>query len=54
MSKTIQFIIVLALFAGAIIFMTLNGKPHAYHFLSLVCAIACGWYAKKTNFGKLK
>lgn len=52
--KVIQFLIVIVLLAGAIIFMTLNGKPHAYLLLSLVCAFACGWYAKKTNFGRVK
>lgn len=51
--KFINFVIVLLLFAGAVVFTSLNGKPHAYHLLALICAITCGWYAGKTKFGQL-
>jgi len=44
--RYLKIVIPVVLFALAVVFMTLNGKPHAYHLLSLICAIACGWFAK--------
>ena len=50
MKRYLQFFAVILLFAGGCIFMSLNGKPHAYYLISILFFIACGWYARYTKF----
>jgi hypothetical protein len=53
MKRYLQTFAVILLFAGGCIFMSLNGKPHAYYLISIIFFIACGWYAGKTKFMQL-
>lgn len=53
MNRFINFFIVLLLLAASIVFLTWTGKPSWHALASVICAVACGWYATKTNFGRL-
>lgn len=53
MNRFTQYLIMILLLAGSVVFASLNGVPHAWHLLSMVCAVLAGYFIHKWSFGKL-